>query len=101
MLAGTQSLELNYAEVQSFTAHKPFLMTASAFGLGKKKSSSQRCYPYHLCTMYYFLFLIRISTTAIIIILTRMWANAQHDGRRAEYTWRPLFNATKFADAHY
>jgi len=23
-----------------------------------------------------------------------MWANAQRDGRPAEYTWRPLFNAT-------
>jgi len=22
-----------------------------------------------------------------------MWANAQHDGRLAEYRWRPLFNA--------
>ena len=22
-----------------------------------------------------------------------MWANAQHDGRPAEYSWRPLFNA--------
>jgi len=22
-----------------------------------------------------------------------MWANAQRDGRPAEYTWRPLFNA--------
>jgi len=28
--------------------------------------------------------------------LTRMWANAQHDGRPAEYRWRPLFNAAKF-----
>ena len=27
---------------------------------------------------------------------TRMWANAQRDGRRAEYRWRPLFNAAKF-----
>jgi len=27
---------------------------------------------------------------------TRMWANAQHDGRPAEYRWRPLFNAEKF-----
>ena len=27
---------------------------------------------------------------------TRMWANAQHDGRPAEDRWRPLFNATKF-----
>ena len=25
-----------------------------------------------------------------------MWANAQHDGRTAEYSWRPLFNAAKF-----
>jgi len=25
-----------------------------------------------------------------------MWANAQHDGRPAEYRWRPLFNAAKF-----
>ena len=24
---------------------------------------------------------------------TRMWANAQHDGRPAEYTWRPLFHS--------
>jgi len=25
-----------------------------------------------------------------------MWANAQRDGRSAEYRWRPLFNAVKF-----
>jgi len=25
-----------------------------------------------------------------------MWANAQRDGRPAEYTWCPLFNAAKF-----
>jgi len=30
------------------------------------------------------------------ILSTRMWANAQHDGRTAEYSWRPLFNAAKF-----
>jgi len=27
---------------------------------------------------------------------TSMWANAQRDGRPAEYRWRPLFNAAKF-----
>jgi len=27
---------------------------------------------------------------------TGMWANAQHDGRCAEYRWRPLFNTAKF-----
>jgi len=25
-----------------------------------------------------------------------MWANAQRDGRPAEYRWRPLFSAAKF-----
>jgi len=28
--------------------------------------------------------------------ITRMWADAQRDGRPAEYSWRPLFNAAKF-----
>jgi len=27
---------------------------------------------------------------------TRMWANAQRDGRPAEYRWRPLCDAAKF-----
>jgi len=30
------------------------------------------------------------------LIRTRMWANAQRDGRPAERRWRPLFNAAKF-----
>jgi len=30
-----------------------------------------------------------------------MWANAQRDGRPAEYRWRPLFNAAMLADTHY
>ena len=29
-------------------------------------------------------------------ILTRMWANAQRDGRPAKHKWHPLFNAAKF-----
>jgi len=29
-------------------------------------------------------------------IQTRMWANAQPDGRPVEHRWRPLFNAPKF-----
>ena len=31
-----------------------------------------------------------------VTMLTRMWANAQPDGRPAEHRWRPLFNAAKF-----
>jgi len=27
---------------------------------------------------------------------TRMWADAQRDGRPAGYQWRPLFNTAKF-----
>jgi len=30
-------------------------------------------------------------------IRTRMWANAQRDGRPAKHRWYPLFNATKFS----
>jgi len=30
-------------------------------------------------------------------VQTRMWANAQPDGRPAEHRWRPLFNAAKFS----
>jgi len=28
--------------------------------------------------------------------ILEMWANAQRDGRPAEYRWRPLFNAATF-----
>ena len=30
------------------------------------------------------------------LVKLEMWANAQPDGRPAEYMWRPLFNAAKF-----
>jgi len=36
------------------------------------------------------------SHTSAKTASTRMWANAQRDGRPAEYRWRPLFNAAKF-----
>jgi len=32
----------------------------------------------------------------LVLINTRMWGNAQCDGRPAKYRWRPLFNAAKF-----
>jgi len=45
--------------------------------------SKQRCYSH---------------TFSVINIIwsTRMWANAQRDGRLAKYRWRPLFNAANF-----
>ena len=33
-----------------------------------------------------------------ILIQLELWANAQRDGRPAEYRWRPLFNAAKFGE---
>ena len=45
------------------------------------RNSFQVCWCCHMC-----------STSEI----NRMWANAQRDGRPAEYRWRPLFNAAKF-----
>jgi len=42
-----------------------------------------------LADLWLFVALHMLSTT-------RMWANAQRDGRPAEYSWRPLFNAAKY-----
>ena len=45
---------------------------------------------------------IAVANTALAMralrraVKTRMWANAQRDGRPAEHRWRPLFNAAKF-----
>jgi len=36
------------------------------------------------------------STTQHRTVVTRMWTNAQRDGRPAKHKWRPLFNAVKF-----
>jgi len=36
------------------------------------------------------------SNTTQIEDELEMWANAQRDGRPAEYRWRPLFNTAKF-----
>jgi len=38
-----------------------------------------------------------VHTIPKINTITRMWANAQPDGRLAEHRWRPLFNAAKFS----
>jgi len=39
---------------------------------------------------------ISAASTGGVLVLTRMWTDAQRDGRPAEYKWRPLFNAAKF-----
>jgi len=37
-----------------------------------------------------------LKFTVVKLDRTRMWANAQRDGRPAEHRWRRLFNAAKF-----
>ena len=71
------------------------------------------CCPQLFSILQYFLVLSRQTVESIFMhfqILTNnrtgdqpcdhvqleMWANAQPDGRPAEYRWRPLFNAAKF-----
>jgi len=39
---------------------------------------------------------LRTTELKCINCRTRMWANAQRNGRPAEYRWHPLFNAAKF-----
>ena len=39
---------------------------------------------------------IALTSSQSKIFENRMWANAQPDGRPAERSWRPLFNAAKF-----
>jgi len=38
----------------------------------------------------------KMPTNITDISTTRMWANAQRDGRTAKYRWDPLFNAVNF-----
>ena len=40
--------------------------------------------------------LTRCSSASANSTQLEMWANAQRDGRPAEYRWHPLFNAAKF-----
>jgi len=44
----------------------------------------------------HFDFGIELQRIRVIYVELEMWANAQRDGRPAEYRWRPLFNAAKF-----
>ena len=55
----------------------------------------QTCLPSQFCTNL-FSGSWNISFTNKKNKQLEMWANAQPDGRPAEYRWRPLFNAAKF-----
>jgi len=40
--------------------------------------------------------LLVVTATNLPSLYSELWANAQRDGRPAEYRWLPLFYATKF-----
>ena len=46
--------------------------------------------------MWLLVTLMMILLQSVYSIKLEMWANAQRDGRPAEHSWRPLFNAAKF-----
>ena len=84
-----------YEEAQSFYSVQQSLLA----------NSSQPRHSRTPCTMHtgYWRSVITCKTNPATTTIswplhrsTRMWANAQRDGRPAEYRWRPLFNAAKF-----
>jgi len=54
------------------------------------------CRPLSNAQVFVFLLTLTILRRNSTTKKTRMWANAQRDGRPTEYRWRPLFNAAKF-----
>ena len=57
-----------------------------------------RWLPFHAATaLHHLLKNVVILQGTMTAAITRMWANAQRDGRPAEYKWRPLCNAARFA----
>jgi len=57
-------------------------------------------YDMHNFGFHIFAYQFRDASSVNVIVTgvftTRMWANAQRDGRPAEHRWRPLFNAAEF-----
>ena len=50
-------------------------------------------YGYNCRDAHFHICLIKHYMKVHCLNITRMWANAQRDGRPAEHRWRPLFNA--------
>jgi len=91
--------------IMQYVLHKIFLKLYftkwCSFMLQRKWSGNSLAYwtrwcryrqlQYWQCILWLFLYNIFKK-----ILITRMWANAQHDGCPAEYRWRRLFDAAKF-----
>ena len=63
----------------------------------RPKSASVKAFCLLLCFEEFSFCLVYLLIYLLAKIeFTRMWANAQPDGRPAEHRWCPLFNAAKF-----
>ena len=69
----------------------------------QQQRSENIFYSTTICTILDFIYLLiqfRDASSVNVIVTgvftTRMWANAQRDGRPAKHRWRPLFNAAEF-----
>jgi len=51
----------------------------------------------HYCQLGSVQHKLKYHDTTMNLAVTRMWANAQRDGRPVEHRWRPLFNAANFS----
>jgi len=63
---------------------------------GKKKEEEEERRN-HRMNIYWSPYYIGRPAAITKTMTTRMWADAHRDGRPAEYRWRTLFNAAKFA----
>jgi len=101
-----ESLELRRLRADLFFTYKLVFGAAATNQLylpSCKSSIRFNSYPYHVLSTWNDLSPSETdfsSLTRFKLSLTpkqlEMWANAQPDGRPAEYRWRPLFNAAKF-----
>ena len=63
----------------------------------RRKESDRGDWPENLLLLQCYVHRLRDAFAELDkLITTRMWANAQPDGRPAEHRWRPLYNAAKF-----
>ena len=82
-----------------FLSHKTDLTALLAHSIPKKFDISDYEFVYRIGKILFVNSASRLYKKYVKYLKqkrTRMWANAQRDGRPAEYRWRPLFNAAKF-----
>ena len=89
-----QNLELAYAKSPYFVNSASIFLSSEwtkidlKFGMRIEDNPSEWCGQSHVTGF---------NLRTLVYMKLEMCANAQRDGRPAEYSWRPVFNAAKFA----